>query len=459
MSTISEDDAERNSKYPEGFRWPANERALVSWVLGVMTVLQTQKTLLNLDEQTGGCAFTEYMLAYFLVALFVGIPVIFLEVYASQYSSRGSVSTWDICPLFRGIGYGKLLTLLLFQAYYNCMVALLLLYCVRSITERNSWRCVDDTKACFDLDGMNGTDGGYRTPAERFYLEQIANGAPQISQDWQLNWEWIGSVISSTGIAFLSCCLGDRFLSRMLAICLGVSVTQGLLLLCASSVTMGGLQGAERLVRSVQRVGWTQLLKPWRQHSTTLEAFRDLNIGIGIGLGMFSPIAATRPFRSGIHFIAVRLNFLHLEDLVLQSLLTANLYGILCHFADLDIGQMIGSGISDKRRTTMRPTPVTDLPNDIFTVLPHALAFLPGSDFLWIFIFFSSIFLRGVCCMALIIHAVVQEIHEWKPKLLRGSCFLTSLLVSVATTLLSCTIISTGGTPFICKFAPTSNSF
>nr|CAI5821312.1 unnamed protein product [Callosobruchus analis] len=182
----------------------------------------------------------------------------------------------------------------------------------------------------------------------------------------------------------------------MLAICLGVSVTQGLLLLCASSVTMGGLQGAERLVRSVQRVGWTQLLKPWRQHSTTLEAFRDLNIGIGIGLGMFSPIAATRPFRSGIHFIAVRLNFLHLEDLVLQSLLTANLYGILCHFADLDIGQMIGSGISDKRRTTMRPTPVTDLPNDIFTVLPHALAFLPGSDFLWIFIFFSSIFLRGL---------------------------------------------------------------
>ncbi|VEN43447.1 unnamed protein product [Callosobruchus maculatus] len=297
-------------------------------------------------------------------------------------------------PSVQGIGYGKLLTLLLFQAYYNCLVALLLLYCVRSITERNTWRCLGDTKTCFDLDGMNGTNGGYRTPAELFYFQEIANGAPQLSQDWQLNWKWLGTVISSTVLAFLTCCLGCRFLSRMLSICLGVSAIQGLLLLCASSVTLGGLQGAERLVKSIKRVSWTQLLKPWRQHSATLEAFRDLNVGIGTGLGMFSTIAATRPFRSGIHSSAIRLNFVHLEDLVLQSILTANLYGVLCHFANLDMDQVIGSGIGEKRPTPMRSISATDLPNDIFTVLPHALAFLPGSDFFWIFMYFSSIFLR-----------------------------------------------------------------
>nr|CAH7736787.1 unnamed protein product [Callosobruchus chinensis] len=406
-SNISEDDTEKNSKYPEGLRGPANNRALLSWVLGIMTVLQTQKTLLNLDAQTGGCAFTEYLLACLLVTPFVEIPVIFLEMYASQYSSRGSVSTWDICPLFRGIGYGKLLTLLLFQAYYNCLVGLLLLYCVPSITERNDWRCVGDTKACFDLEGINGTHGGYRTPAERFYFQEIARGASQLNQDWKLNWEWIGSVISSSALAFLSCCMGSRFLSRTLAICLGVSAIQGLMLLCASSVTMGGLQGAERMVKSIQRVGWSHLLKPWIQHSATLEAFRDLNLGIGTGLGIFSTLAAIRPFRSGIHSIAIWLNFLHLEDLVLQSVLTANLYGILCHFANLDMDQVIGSGIGERRPTTMRSISATGLPNDVFTVLPHALAFLPGSDFFWIFTYFSSIFLRGLLILCFILYFYV----------------------------------------------------
>ncbi|CAH2012181.1 unnamed protein product [Acanthoscelides obtectus] len=267
--------------------------------------------------------------------------------------------------------------------------------------------------------------------------------------DWHVNWEWIGSLLSSAALALLGCCLGCRILNRMFAVCLGVSFIQGLLLLCASNVTMGGLSGAERLVKSVQRIGWKRLFKPWILHSVTLEAFRDFNVGIGIGLGLFSTISATRPFKSGLHGSSIRLNLIHLEDMVLQSVLTANLYGILCHFGNLNMEQVIGSGISEKRPPTLHSLSVTDLPNDVFTVLPHALAFLPGSNFFWIFIYYSSIFLRGLCCMALLIQAVMQEMHEWKPNVLRCSHFFSTMIITLAATLVSCAVISTGGMPFI----------
>ena len=50
----------------------------------------------------GGGAF---LIPYFLMLLLVGIPVFFQELIVGQYSGKGPLHIWSMCPIFQGEAY------------------------------------------------------------------------------------------------------------------------------------------------------------------------------------------------------------------------------------------------------------------------------------------------------------------------------------------------------------------
>ncbi|KAL8609385.1 hypothetical protein ACOMHN_019875 [Nucella lapillus] len=49
--------------------------------------------------------------------------MLFLEIALGQFTRRGAVGIWDICPLMRGIGYCTLLLSAISCVYYNIIMA------------------------------------------------------------------------------------------------------------------------------------------------------------------------------------------------------------------------------------------------------------------------------------------------------------------------------------------------
>ncbi|GAU94639.1 hypothetical protein RvY_06373 [Ramazzottius varieornatus] len=79
--------------------------------------------------KNGGGAF---FIPYIICLCCAGIPVAFLEVALGQYFATGGISCWDICPLFRGIGYASTVILFWLNVYYIVVLAwgaLYLFYC------------------------------------------------------------------------------------------------------------------------------------------------------------------------------------------------------------------------------------------------------------------------------------------------------------------------------------------
>ena len=43
-----------------------------------------------------------FLIPYFIMLTFVGIPVFFIELAVGQYSGSGPATVWEAAPLFRG---------------------------------------------------------------------------------------------------------------------------------------------------------------------------------------------------------------------------------------------------------------------------------------------------------------------------------------------------------------------
>lgn len=49
-----------------------------------------------------------FLIPFFIVLIFCGVPLYFLEVSLGQFTGKSPVVVWSICPLFKGISFYSL---------------------------------------------------------------------------------------------------------------------------------------------------------------------------------------------------------------------------------------------------------------------------------------------------------------------------------------------------------------
>lgn len=77
--------------------------------------------------KNGGATF---MLPYFAVLFVIGRPLFVLELSLGQFSSKGSVRAWDMCPALTGIGICGMVASVLLSTFYIMLMAWALIYSV-----------------------------------------------------------------------------------------------------------------------------------------------------------------------------------------------------------------------------------------------------------------------------------------------------------------------------------------
>jgi solute carrier family 6 amino acid transporter-like protein 5/7/9/14 len=75
--------------------------------------------------QNGGGAF---LIPYLLVLTVIGRPLYLMELGLGQFASAGPIKIWELCPAFRGVGYGAALASFFVTTFYVCVMGWALVY-------------------------------------------------------------------------------------------------------------------------------------------------------------------------------------------------------------------------------------------------------------------------------------------------------------------------------------------
>ncbi|OAF65593.1 hypothetical protein A3Q56_06487 [Intoshia linei] len=86
--------------------------------------------------ENGGAAF---LIPYFCCLIVCGIPMFLLEISFGQFSSNSPIKVWRISPIFRGVGYGLIMTSSIVCIYYNVIMAWALYYFIASFSSTLPW--------------------------------------------------------------------------------------------------------------------------------------------------------------------------------------------------------------------------------------------------------------------------------------------------------------------------------
>lgn len=110
--------------------------------------------------RNGGGAF---MFPYFIMLIFCGIPLFFMELSFGQFASQGCLGVWRISPMFKGVGYGMMVVSTYIGIYYNVVICIAFYYFFSSMTHVLPWAYCNNpwnTPDCAGvLDASNLTNG------------------------------------------------------------------------------------------------------------------------------------------------------------------------------------------------------------------------------------------------------------------------------------------------------------
>ncbi|XP_064622838.1 sodium-dependent proline transporter-like [Lineus longissimus] len=92
--------------------------------------------------RNGGGAF---LIPYCLAMVVIGFPTFFLEVVIGQFSGLSPSMVWNVIPLFKGIGWGMTVAILVVSVLYGHLVTWILYYLAMSFSAELPWTSCNNT--------------------------------------------------------------------------------------------------------------------------------------------------------------------------------------------------------------------------------------------------------------------------------------------------------------------------
>ncbi|XP_059396281.1 sodium- and chloride-dependent creatine transporter 1-like isoform X2 [Carassius carassius] len=80
-----------------------------------------------------------FLIPYLLMVVVGGVPVFFLEIALGQFMKQGGVATWNIVPLFKGLGLASMVIVFFCNTYYIMVLVWGLYFLAHSFTSPLPW--------------------------------------------------------------------------------------------------------------------------------------------------------------------------------------------------------------------------------------------------------------------------------------------------------------------------------
>ncbi|KAL4656139.1 sodium- and chloride-dependent glycine transporter 1 isoform X1 [Arapaima gigas] len=354
--------------------------------------------------RNGGGAF---MFPYFIMLVFCGIPLFFLELSFGQFASLGCLGVWKVSPMFKGVGYGMMVVSTYIGIYYNVVICIAFYYFFMSMTNLLPWTYCNNPWNTPDCSGVvatsrpnsslaNVTEMLNRTkrtsPSEEYWRNYVLNISDDIGNFGEVRLPILGCLAVSWVVVFLCLIRGVKSSGKVVYF----TATFPYVVLTILFVRGITLEGAVNGIKYYLTPQWQMILdaKVWG------DAASQIFYSLGCAWGGLITMASYNKFHNNCYRDSIIISITNCATSVYAGFVIFSILGFMAHHLGVEVSAVADHG-----------------PGLAFVAYPEALTLLPISP-LWSLLFFFMLILLGLgtqfCLLETLVTAIVDEIGtDW----------------------------------------------
>uniref|UniRef100_A0A8B9MEX2 Transporter n=1 Tax=Accipiter nisus TaxID=211598 RepID=A0A8B9MEX2_9AVES len=383
--------------------------------------------------RNGGGAF---MFPYFIMLVFCGIPLFFMELSFGQFASQGCLGVWRVSPMFKGVGYGMMVVSTYIGIYYNVVICIAFYYFFVSMTRvlpwtycSNTWNTPDcagvldgnlSSRTAFNLTRLLNATQKRTSPSEEYWRRYVLDLSDDIGNLGEVRLPLLGCLGVSWVVVFLCLIKGVKSSGKVVYF----TATFPYVVLTILFVRGITLDGALTGIMYYLTPQWDKILdaKVWG------DAASQIFYSLGCAWGGLITMASYNKFHNNCYRDSIIISITNCATSVYAGFVIFSILGFMANHLGVDVSKVADHG-----------------PGLAFVAYPEALTLLPISP-LWSILFFFMLILLGLgtqfCLLETLVTAIVDEVaNEW---IIRRKTFVT-LGVAIAGFLLGVPLTTQAG--------------
>jgi len=343
--------------------------------------------------KNGGGAF---LLPYFICLITGGIPIFFLEVGLGQYMSEGGITAWNICPIFKGIGYGTTIICFVLNVYYIVILAWATHYLYYSFTWVLPWGSCDNewnTDNCFRGSSSTARNGSSVDSVVEYWERKVLGLSTGIEDVGGLRYELVLSLFVVWILVYFCVWKGIKSSGKVVYFTAVFPYFMLTALLIRGVTLDGASEGIEFYLKpDFSKLGESQV---W------IDAGTQIFFSYAIALGCMTALGSYNTFNNNFVKDCIFISVVNSSTSLYSGLAVFSVLGFMAKEHNVSIQEVAESG-----------------PGLVFIAYPKAITQMPWAP-MWSILFFFMILLMGLDSQFVGVEGFVTAVVDLFPRVLR----------------------------------------
>ncbi|XP_051966605.1 sodium- and chloride-dependent GABA transporter ine-like isoform X3 [Xyrauchen texanus] len=338
---------------------------------------------------TGAEEVSAFLIPYFIMLLFCGIPLLFMEFTIGQYTRLGPVHALaKICPLFKGVGLATVVISFVLCTYYNVLMTWALYYLVNSFNLSLPWQSCNNTWNAVGncSTGFPGNATHLQSASQQFFDHKLLDMTKGIEHAGGIRWELFGLLVLAWAIVYFCIFKGVKSTGKVVYF----TATFPYFILFALLINNIQLPGAIDGILFFLMPNWSKLLEVQVWVNAAAQIFNS----IGISFGSMISMASYNKYNNNILRDTFIVALANSATSILASFVIFSAIGYMAHIHNLPVDDI-----------------ATDGPGLVFVVYPEVLSTMPISQ-LWAPLFFIMLLCLGLDSQFAMVEVAVTFIMD-----------------------------------------------
>uniref|UniRef100_A0A4W3GJ54 Sodium- and chloride-dependent GABA transporter 2-like n=2 Tax=Callorhinchus milii TaxID=7868 RepID=A0A4W3GJ54_CALMI len=361
-----------------------------------------------------------FLIPYFIFVLILGIPLFLLETALGQYSGQGTITAWQkMCPMFEGIGYSSLVSIIYLNIYNIMFIAWLIFYLCNSFVSVMPWA---DCNNEWNTENCTNNDSQQWSSSEvEFWANRVLKVSSGIEKIGTINWTLALSLLAAWTICYFCIWKGIKTISKVVYVTATFPYVMLIIILIRSVLLPGAADG----IKYYLYPQWSSLFYP----HVWFEAGRHVIFSFGLALCSLKAMSSYNHWNNNCYRDCLALCFLSSGSNFVAGFAVFSILGFVSHAENVPIHELevMGQGL-------------------MFITFPKAVSRMPLSQLWWCLFVFMCIFL-AFNVQFVSMESLVTTIVDVFPRIFqKGFCReLFILAITIVFFLISLLMVTEGG--------------